>query len=70
MTSLVLSTIAFFVASFYIKRYLDGIDVPKTVTRALVIFVMALAVAYGVAFIVDLAMPGQGPSGAAPHKPL
>ena len=58
MTSLVLSTIAFFVAGFYIKRYLDGIGVPKTMTRGLVIFVLALAVAYGVAFIVDLVMPG------------
>ncbi len=60
MTSLVLSTIAFFVASFYIKRYLDGIGLPKTMTRGLVIFVLALAVAYGVAFIVDLVAPGQG----------
>jgi hypothetical protein len=60
MTSLVLSTIAFFVASFYIKRYLDGIGVPKTMTRGLVIFVLALAIAYGVAFIVDLVTPGQG----------
>ena len=60
MTSLVLSTVAFFVASFFIKRYLDGIGVPKTVTRGLVIFVLALAIAYGVAFIVGLAMPGQG----------
>jgi len=60
MTSLVLSTVAFFVASFYIKRYLDGIGVPKTVTRGLVIFVLALAIAYGVAFIVGLVMPGQG----------
>jgi len=60
MTSLVLSTVAFFVASFFIKRYLDGIGVPKTVTRGLVIFVLALAIAYGVAFIVGLVMPGQG----------
>ena len=60
MTSLVLSTVAFFVASFYIKRYLDGIGVPKTVTRGLVIFVLALAIAYGVAFIVGWVMPGQG----------
>jgi hypothetical protein len=60
MTSLVLSTIAFFVASFYIKRSLDGMGVPKTMTRGLVIFVLALAIAYGAAFIVDLVMPGQG----------
>ena len=57
LLSLVVSTIAFFVASFYIKRYLDGIGVPKTMTRGLVIFVLALAIAYGVAFIVDLVTP-------------
>jgi len=58
LLSLVVSTVAFFVASFYIKRYLDGIGVPKTMTRGLVIFVLALAIAYGVAFIVDLVTPG------------
>jgi len=52
---LVLSTIAFFAASYFIKRYLDEIGLPKTVTRGLVVFVMALAIAYGVAFVVDWA---------------
>lgn len=55
MLSLVVSTIAFFVATYFIKRYLDGMGVPKTMTRGLVVFVLALAVAYGVAFIVDRA---------------
>ncbi|HMH18172.1 MAG TPA: hypothetical protein VK572_08495 [Burkholderiales bacterium] len=55
MISLVVSTIVFFVASYFIKRYLDGIGVPKTVVRGLVIFVLALAAAYGVAFVVDWA---------------
>jgi len=59
MTSLLLSTIAFFIASFYIKRYLDGIGVPKTMTRGLVIFVLALAIAFGVAFVVDWVTPEQ-----------
>ena len=59
MTSVALSTIAFFVASFYIRRYLDEIGVPKTMTRGLMIFVLALAIAYGVAFIVGLVTPGQ-----------
>ena len=54
MLSLILSTIAFFVASYFIRRYLDRIEIPKTVTRALVIFVLALGVAYGVALLVDL----------------
>lgn len=55
MLSLIVSTIAFFVASYFIKRYLNDIGVPKTMTRGLVIFVLALAIAYGVAFIVDRA---------------
>ncbi|HLQ00850.1 MAG TPA: hypothetical protein VK143_00970 [Burkholderiales bacterium] len=53
MLSLVISTIAFFAASYFIKRYLDEIDLPKTMTRGLVIFVLALAVAYVVALAVD-----------------
>jgi hypothetical protein len=55
MLSLVISTIAFFVASYFIKRYLNDIGVPKTMTRGLVVFVLALAIAYGVAFIVERA---------------
>jgi len=55
MISIVLSTIAFFVVSFYLRRYLDEIGVPKTMTRGLVVFTLALAIAYGVAFFVDWA---------------
>jgi hypothetical protein len=61
MTGLVLSTIAFFVSSFYLRRYLDGIGVPKTMVRGMVIFVLGLAIAYGVAFVADVVMPGRGP---------
>ena len=53
MPSLIASTIAFFVASYFIKRYLDSIDIPKSMTRSLVIFCLALAVSYGVAVVVD-----------------
>jgi hypothetical protein len=53
--NLVVSTVAFFVASYFIRRYLNDIGVPKTMTRGLVIFVLALAIAYGVAFVVDQA---------------
>lgn len=55
MLSLIISTIAFFVASYFIKRYLNDIGVPKTMTRGLVVFVLALAIAYGIAFVVDRA---------------
>ena len=62
MLGIVLSTIAFFVASYFIKRYLDEIGIPKTMVRGMVVFVLALAVAYGVAFIVDWL--------SGPSKPL
>lgn len=45
---------AYFIASFFAKRYLDDMGIPKTMTRGLVIFVFSIAVAYGVAFLVDL----------------
>jgi hypothetical protein len=54
MLSIVVSTIAFFVAAFFIKRWLDGMGIPKTMTRNLVVFVAAALVSYGVAFLVDL----------------
>jgi hypothetical protein len=53
MLSLILSTIAFFIASFLIKRYMDYVDMPKGITRSALIFSLALAIAYGVAIVVD-----------------
>ncbi len=55
MLSLVLSTVAFFVASYFAKRYLDDMGMPKGAVRTLWIFCMAAAVSYAVAFIVDWA---------------
>jgi hypothetical protein len=53
MASLVISTVVFFAASFGLRRYLDGIDVPKGLTRSTVIFCAAILLAYGVAALVD-----------------
>lgn len=58
MLSFFVSTIAFFVAGFFIRRYLDDMGVPKGMTRGLVVFVIALAAAYAVAWIVDLVVGG------------
>lgn len=52
MLSLVLSTVAFFIAAYFIKRYLDDVGIPKDMTRSLVIFCGAVVISYGVAFIV------------------
>ena len=51
--SLIVSTIAYFVASYYIKRYLDEIEAPKGFTRSTLTFCAALLIAYGVSFAVD-----------------
>jgi hypothetical protein len=52
--SFFLSTIAFVFAGYFIRRYLDGIGIPRSMSRGIVVFVAALLIAYGVAFVVDL----------------
>ena len=54
MAGLVVSTLVFFVASFFLKRQFDEMQIPKGMTRSLTIFVLALAIAYGAAWLVDL----------------
>ena len=51
---LIVSTIAFFVAAYFIKRWMDENDFPKGMTRSLTIFVLATAVSYGVGWLVGL----------------
>lgn len=53
IASLIASTIAFFVASYFIKRWMDENDIPKGMTRNLTVFALAIAVAYGVGWLVD-----------------
>ena len=54
---LFVSTIAFVFAADFIRRYLDGMGIPKSMSRGAVVFVAALLIAYGVAFLVDLLVP-------------
>ena len=54
MASLVISTIAFFVFTYLLKHWADNNDFPKGMTLSVSIFVVALALAYGVAWLVDL----------------
>jgi len=51
--SIVVSTVVYFVASYFITRKLDEIQVPKSMVRSFVIFCFALGIAYGVAMIID-----------------
>ena len=50
----VVSTIAFFVACYFIKRKLVEMDIPEGMTRSIMIFALAAAVASGVGWVVDL----------------
>jgi len=48
MTGLILSTIAYFVAAWYIRRYLDSFDAPPGFTRWALTATLAAFVSYAV----------------------
>jgi hypothetical protein len=52
MASVIASTIAFLVASYFTKRWLDDNDIPKGMTRGALIFAIALVAAYGTDWLV------------------
>ena len=53
MLSIILSTIAFFVSTYYVKRYLENMGIPKGMTRGTLIFSIALMISYVVAVAAD-----------------
>ena len=53
MRDIVVSTIAYFVAAFFIKRQFDDMDIPRGMTRSAMIFALALAAAYAAQTAVD-----------------
>jgi hypothetical protein len=53
LASILVSTVAFFVASYFIKRWMDDNDIPKGMTRNVTVFALALAIAYGASWVVD-----------------
>ena len=53
MWSLILSTIAYPIAAFFIKRKYDAMNLPTGMIRNTVVFSLALAVSYGVSMVVD-----------------
>ena len=55
MLAIVVSTIAFFVATYFLRRYFDEMGIDKTASRSLVIFVLALGIAYLVGAAADWA---------------
>jgi len=53
MLDIVVSTIAFFVSGYFIKRWADANDLPKGMTRSVSIFIAALALSYATTWLVD-----------------
>ena len=51
--SLTLSTVTFFVSSYFIKRYLEDAGIATGMTRGVLIFSIALMMSYGVAWVAD-----------------
>ena len=53
MLDFVLSTIAFFAAAFWIKRYLDEQGINHGMTRNILVFVLATVASLAVSAVVD-----------------
>ncbi len=53
MLSLLLSTLAFFAAAYWIKRYLDEQGINHGMTRNIVVFVFATVISLLVSAVVD-----------------
>ena len=51
--NLIVSSIVFFIAAWYLHRYLDAHEIPKGMTRALLVFVLASLVSWGAGEVVD-----------------
>ena len=51
--NLLISTIVFFVAVWYIRRYLDEQGIPKGATRGMLVFVVAYMISWGAGEAVD-----------------
>lgn len=66
MWNLIVSTIAFIIAAWYIRRYLDENGLPKGMTRGILVFALAYLVSWGVGEAVDWAQEKiEGPQPVA-----
>jgi hypothetical protein len=69
MLNLVISTIVFFVAAWFVNRYLDDQGIPKGMTRGVLVFLLASLVSWGSGEMVDWAQVKiEGPQAAAQNS--
>jgi hypothetical protein len=66
MLNLIISTIVFFVAAWFVNRYLDEQEIARGMTRGVLVFVLASLVSWGAGAMVDWAqLKIEGPQAAA-----
>lgn len=53
--NLVVSTLVFFIAAWYIQRYMDEQEMPKGMTRSILAFTFAYLLSWGAGEIADWA---------------
>lgn len=51
--NIIISTAVFFISVWYIRNYLDRQAIPKSMTRSLLVFVLASLVSWGAGALVD-----------------
>lgn len=61
MWNLIISTIVFFIAIWYIRRFLDEQGIPKGMTRSLLTFTLAYLISWGAGEAVDWAIGKPAP---------
>lgn len=66
MWNLIISTVVFFVAAWYVRRYLEEQGIPKGMSRGLMVFVLASLVSWGAGDVTDWVQEKiQGPKPVA-----
>ena len=55
MWNLIVSTLVFFIAAWYIRRYLDEQEMPKGMTRSILAFTFAYSLSWGAGEVADWA---------------
>jgi hypothetical protein len=53
MLNLIISTIVFFIAAWFLNRYLDEQNIPKGMTRTMLVFTLAAMLSWGSGELVD-----------------
>lgn len=60
MWNMIISTIVFFVAAWYIHRYLEEQGIPKGMTRSMLVFVLASLMSWGAGGVADVIQEKAG----------